>query len=140
MNQHYSSYLFIYGTLMQNISSNIARYLKANSRLVGNGQMQGKLYDLGQYPGAVYSSKAKSWIKGQVIELEETASMLSRLDDYEGEEYDRKVVPIHLSNEVYCCWVYLYRFNIDGFIEIEIGDYLNYSQHNHQHQDFIRSV
>ena len=76
--------LFVYGTLMNNIQSNIAGYLHQNSDFVGEGSLQGRLYDLGNYPGAIYDMQADSRVYGHMFRIFDPENMLKRLDFYEG--------------------------------------------------------
>ena len=48
-----SKYLFIYGTLL-NGDNEFGVYLRKHSRPYAPGYFNGHLYDLGEYPGAVY--------------------------------------------------------------------------------------
>lgn len=78
------NYLFAYGTLCPpfapvEISSAVRRL-----RPVGPGVMRGKLYDLGEYPGAVLDPKASSSISGELFQLPADPGILRQLDLYEG--------------------------------------------------------
>jgi pyruvate carboxylase len=46
-------YLFVYGTLRSQMNDPLHRLLETHAVLVGTGTFQGKLYDLGRYPGVV---------------------------------------------------------------------------------------
>ena len=61
--------LFVYGTLLLDVQSDIANFLKKNAQFVGEGYLAGQLFDLGQYPGAVFQKDADSRIYGHVFEL-----------------------------------------------------------------------
>src|ERR1700745_600317 len=55
-------------------------------RPVGQASVRGRLYDLGEYPGAVLSEKSRSVIRGEVFELPGDPGTLTSLDNYEGFE------------------------------------------------------
>ncbi|MFN7118791.1 MAG: gamma-glutamylcyclotransferase [Saprospiraceae bacterium] len=143
-----NDFLFVYGTLMNNIQSTIADYLHQNSDFIGEGSFPGKLYDLGSYPGAIYNAQANTLVYGHVFKLHDSQLMLKRLDFYEGintmqpdkNEYRRELVPVQVNNDVINCWVYLYNFKTEGLKEIVSGDYLAYYHFNNAHQDFTKSV
>ena len=94
--------LFVYGTLLQ-------KYLQkevgsvSGLGFVGEGSIEGELYDLGMYPGAV--QKQGSAVYGEVYELTDTAEVLRKLDEYEGYNpqnqkgslYIRKTVEVTLN-------------------------------------------
>lgn len=56
-------------------------------RLVGDGWTHGRLYDFGDYPGAIFSSDSSKVI-GQVYELAGGMNLLRKLDIYE--EFDER--------------------------------------------------
>lgn len=143
-----SNLLFVYGTLMNNISSTIAQYLHNNSNFLGIGSFLGKLYDLGHYPGAIYDAQANSMVQGQVFSLYDAVQVLEKLDYYEGilpiepnkNEYRRELVPVNIQEKQLNCWVYVYNFPTDRLIEIPDGHYLNYLKTNEAHQNFIKTI
>jgi gamma-glutamylcyclotransferase (GGCT)/AIG2-like uncharacterized protein YtfP len=81
-------YLFAYGTLAENhVPQEIAVAVK-RLKYVGDGFVFGRLYDLGDYPGAVLDSGARHKIFGKIYELPSDSKLLNRLDTYE--EFDPK--------------------------------------------------
>ena len=50
---HNKEYLFVYGTLRRGGGAPLSKLLGQQADLVGLGTFQGKLYDLGYYPGVV---------------------------------------------------------------------------------------
>lgn len=139
--------LFVYGTLMNNIQSTIADYLHQHSDFVGAGALQGKLYDLGNYPGVIYDIQVNSLVHGHVFKLHHSENMLKRLDIYEGisllqpdkNEYRRELVPVEVNKEQVNCWTYLYNFSTESLKEIPDGNYLAYLKYNKSHQYFIKN-
>lgn len=77
--------LFVYGTLRRGFSSHgLLRRLRA--RFLGTGHIRGKLYELGEYPGAVESSGGGNRICGEVYLLPHAARAFKALDNFE--EFD----------------------------------------------------
>ena len=81
--------LFVYGTLLLDIDSSIANFLKNSANFIGEGRLSGQLFDLGQYPGAVFDATVKSQVYGHVFELKDPFHALLILDEYEavGEQF-----------------------------------------------------
>ena len=127
------NYLFVYGTLLDE-SNEFAIYLKGNCSFYNKGRFQGKLYDLGEYPGAIADRNNRCYVYGSIIELKNTAEALKYLDDYEGfgEEQEqpnlfiRTIISVETESGKIDCWAYLYNLSVDGFEVIESGDYTGY--------------
>jgi gamma-glutamylcyclotransferase (GGCT)/AIG2-like uncharacterized protein YtfP len=100
-------HLFAYGTLQAGLAPPEVAPIIAKLRPLGEGFVAGKLYDLGDYPGAVIDPASPWIIHGTVYELPEDAEILCRLDAYEGPEYVRieQLVTLTAGGEVNC-WVY----------------------------------
>ena len=128
-----NNYLFVYGTLLDE-QNEFAIYLKQNCNFYGKGRFKGKLYDLGEYPGAVLDEKGDNYVCGSILEVKNISEVLIRLDEYEGfgEEQDqpnlfiRKMTFVETKSRQIECWVYLYNLPVDGFKMIESGDYTTY--------------
>ncbi|HKN37348.1 MAG TPA: gamma-glutamylcyclotransferase family protein [Terriglobales bacterium] len=109
-------YLFSYGTLLpRHAPPEIAPTVR-RLRRVGRGSVQGQLYDLGQYPGAILS-RGGPMVVGQVFELPDDPGVLTQLDEYEGFDpsrprgslFVRKRCLVRLNNgEKLACWIYTY--------------------------------
>jgi gamma-glutamylcyclotransferase (GGCT)/AIG2-like uncharacterized protein YtfP len=127
-----NDHLFVYGTLLT-ADNEFARYLNNNSTLIGNGSFTGKLYDIGEYPGAVIANEDGYPISGNICKLNNEQA-LAVLDDYEGYGADqdqpnlfiRQLLPIETTDGPLNCWVYLYNLSVDGLREIKSGDYKTY--------------
>jgi len=128
-----SNYLFVYGTLLDE-QNEFSTYLKQNCSFYGKGKIKGRLYDLGEYPGAILDYVDSNYVHGSVFKLKDSAEVLMRLDEYEGfgEEQDqpnlftREMVSVESDKGQVNCWVYLYNLPVDGFKLIESGDYSAY--------------
>src|SRR5215510_9486693 len=77
-------YLFVYGTLRPAIGRAESRCLIEMMKLVGRGSVTGRLYDLGEYPGAVLDEAGGTKIIGDLLELPDNPQFIKTLDDYEG--------------------------------------------------------
>jgi gamma-glutamylcyclotransferase (GGCT)/AIG2-like uncharacterized protein YtfP len=75
--------LFIYGSLL-NTSNEFAAYLNKHSTVYSTGKFNGKLYDIGEYPGAIASAWDIDWVSGTILLLNHPKTTLEVIDDYEG--------------------------------------------------------
>ncbi len=122
-------HLFVYGTLLpHHAPTEIAPVLR-HLRRIGKGSVRGRLYDLGEYPGAILSRSGKP-ISGEVFELPPVNRVLSLLDAYEGFEPDRRKAslfvrerwPVTMSNgERLDCWVYVHNGQLEAARLIRSG-------------------
>jgi gamma-glutamylcyclotransferase (GGCT)/AIG2-like uncharacterized protein YtfP len=125
-----SEYLFAYGTLQPGCAPAQIAHLAAKLRPVGEGFVQGVLYDLGGYPGAVPDANSPNKITGTVMELPADASVLRKLDAYEGfdpqapeaSEYIRELRMVQMAaGGTVECWFYRYIWKPDPARAIESG-------------------
>ena len=111
------SYLFAYGTLLPgHAPSEIATSVN-RLRSIGRGRIHGRLYDLGEFPGAIVDATADTAVSGEIFELPEDPAVLRSLDEYEGYDpadpeaslFVRKECVIELPDgRDLDCWVYVY--------------------------------
>jgi gamma-glutamylcyclotransferase (GGCT)/AIG2-like uncharacterized protein YtfP len=128
-----SNYLFVYGTLLDE-SNEFAIYLKQNCSYYSKGRFRGRLYDLGEYPGAIADENYPAFVYGSIFKLKNAIEALKYLDDYEsfGEDQEqpnlffREMAKVETDNGRINCWVYLYNLPIEGFRVIESGNYAEY--------------
>lgn len=126
--------IFVYGSLLPKAPHN--RYhLLGPVTSVGPGSLNGRLYSLGDYPGAVASEHPQDFVRGEIYRLENPAEALARLDRYEGFvpmspdgcEFVRTTAEITLDQGgERVAWVYYYNLPLDGLLRIERGDYLQF--------------
>jgi gamma-glutamylcyclotransferase (GGCT)/AIG2-like uncharacterized protein YtfP len=100
-------------------------------RRVGQGFVRGRLYDLGEYPGAVLTRNGPL-IRGLVFELPDDPGVLQRLDKYE--EFDRShpkgslfvrkrsLVTLQDGRKIFCC-IYAYNRPIGSAPSVPRADY-----------------
>jgi gamma-glutamylcyclotransferase (GGCT)/AIG2-like uncharacterized protein YtfP len=130
-------YLFVYGTLRQAFSHKMGRLVANQAIFMGPGSLQGKLYDLGAYPGVIPSNQKVDIVMGEVYALREGEELLVQLDHYEGYRpkhperslYLRQLKSVTLkSGTTLQAWVYIYNRPVAGRPVIESGDYVAYCQ------------
>lgn len=124
--------LFVYGSLLDS-DNEFGHYLMRNADFAGPALVKGRLYDCGEYPGAVVDNSGYN-IKGSIYQLRDVTAALIILDDYESFGVDqeqpnlfiRKLVTVSIDNKPIECWVYLYNLSVEGLTEITSGDYQAY--------------
>jgi len=129
------NYLFAYGTLL-NGENEFAIYLKKNCSFYANGRFKGRLYDMGEYPGAINDEHSSTYVHGSIFIIRNVKSVLKQLDYYEGFSTDeeqpnlfiRKPVEIESDTGIVRCWCYLYNLPVDGLPLIASGDYVKYKE------------
>lgn len=130
-----STQLFVYGTLRNDPSHEMFHVLARNAKFVGEAHVEGRLYDLGEYPGMTLQSDGKS-VKGELYDVrpERWADVIQQLDRYEGcadgdpepHEYRRELVRARLSTgRAVDAWAYILNRPSRGLSEIVSGDYLS---------------
>ena len=126
MNPH----LFVYGSLMSTAGHRMGDRLWAEARLVGAATIQGRLYRVSWYPGAVDSADPEQRVHGEVYALGDPDHALAWLDAYEGivpgseelGEYRRLQRPARLATaEEIVAWVYLYQNDVAAFTPVPDG-------------------
>lgn len=104
--------------------------LRRQAQLIGEATIQGRLYSLGRYPGAVATADAPERVHGELYELDNPQTTLKWLDAYEGivpgdhdwNDYERTEWPVRLdSGGVVTAWVYLYRKDVRRLAPIPDG-------------------
>src|SRR5688572_9600990 len=124
-------YLFVYGSLRRT-AAGVHQYLVLDAEYVAEGSMQGRLYEINGYPGAIETADVNERVFGELYRGPAMQKLLARLDAYEEcdttfpqpHEYVRKVLPVTLCNGAsVMAWVYLFNRNIAGLRYIGSGDY-----------------
>jgi gamma-glutamylcyclotransferase (GGCT)/AIG2-like uncharacterized protein YtfP len=122
--------LFIYGTLL-NHNNEFAVYLKDHSHFFANGKVRGKLYDIGEYPGAILDN-GDEYIYGVILQIDDPEIVFLEIDDYEGygdeqpepNEFIRISADVETASETVTCYIYVYNLPVDGLEKIEGGRYV----------------
>jgi len=125
-------HLFVYGTLRRDAKHEMYHLLARHAGFVGDGVFQGRLFDLGDYPGATPSDDPSDQVRGEVYALQDADRVLAALDVYEGcipdklspTEFRREIVEITLDAGMKeSAHIYLYNKGTDGLPCIVSGDY-----------------
>ena len=127
--------LFIYGSLLET-DNEFGRYLKQHAAFYSKGKFKGKLYNAGEYPGAVYQPDGTYYVYGSIVMLDNIEKALKYIDDYEGFGDDqlqpnlfiRKLLTVVTDSKPVKCWVYLYNHPVIHLKQIHSGDYLSYKK------------
>jgi pyruvate carboxylase len=120
-------HLFVYGTLRKQMGHPLSHLLVRHGKFLGLGIFQGKLYDLGRYPGVMPSSNKTDLVTGEVYHLHEPDRVLHVLDEYEGPRFKRTLVSVFFEPESHLsCWAYLYTRSVAGRRIITSGDYVQF--------------
>ena len=94
--------------------------------------MQGKLFEIAGYPGAIVSDNTKDKVYGELYKIVNSGELLPRLDEYEEctqrypepHEYIRKKLPvISVAGYEFAAWVYIFNRDVTNLKPIESGNY-----------------
>ena len=151
MTEHQPTYLFVYGTLRADVRHPLHQMIREHARDRGPAVFQGRLYDLGAYPGVVDSDEPAGRVHGEVYEIiSDPDRVFARLDAYEEcgpgfaqpTEYLREMRTVSLvppdldrlnsaerqqasaARREVRAWIYLYNHSLDGAKHLANGDYL----------------
>jgi gamma-glutamylcyclotransferase (GGCT)/AIG2-like uncharacterized protein YtfP len=115
------SFLFAYGTLQPGNAPPEIRDALKTLRPAGHATTPGQLFDLGDYPGAIFDKSRGTVVRGMVYHLADNRDaqlkLLNRLDEYEGVDGDnsanslfvRRKISVSLrSGRSLDCWAYEY--------------------------------
>ncbi len=109
--------------------------------LLDEATFQGKLFNIGEYPGVVHSQQSSDIVHGEVYVLKNPEIVLEKLDDYEEcsdqypepTEFMRKKTNVKLkSGQNMNVWIYVYNRSTSGLEQVESGDYLNFLKNTHE--------
>ena len=124
--------VFLYGTLLPQFVPETMRDVGARLHFHGDGSLRGVLYDLGEYPGAVFDTTTDMRVDGTVFEFPEDPQVVEAFDRYEGYEptphatnlFVRKLRRVDLTTgDTIEFWAYEYNGNPDGALVIASGCY-----------------
>lgn len=123
--------LFVYGTLLDE-DNKYGIYLRDNSTFFSSGKLEGILYDIGEYPGAVLSPGGNDFIYGIILEIDDPSAVLALIDMYEGfgedqpqpNEFIRVLTNAETDKGHVDCWIYLYNLPVYSLVPIETGKYI----------------
>ncbi len=127
-----TDYIFVYGLLKSMYDNEAARFIRKHCSLIGTGTIQGRLFDLGTYPGVVFEADTKTQVTGEVFQIETNhKGLVTYLDEFEEcgpqfeqpNEYRKEVIPVTVGGKIYHASSYIYNRNLDGLKVIESGNY-----------------
>ncbi len=137
------TYLFVYGTLRKSLigaqKSTELIQIMSSLAFIGTGSVNGQLYDLGDYPGAIVGENFDNKIYGEIYQLDDPQAVLTVLDQYEG------FIPGELEASLFARvkekitmldgslmegWMYVYNDWVATGKLIESGDYAEYRSVN----------
>jgi gamma-glutamylcyclotransferase (GGCT)/AIG2-like uncharacterized protein YtfP len=136
MTNHASHYVFVYGSLRRGFQSAAYEYISRYFNFFGEAKVKGKLFDLGEYPGAVPTHE-DSFITGELYIVKtdsEFSWAIAQLDDYEGvlvepnekPLYRREIADIYVNDAIVPAWVYWYNGVVSDKPVVTSGDILDY--------------
>ena len=127
--------LFVYGTLRKDPKNDMYRMLARFSTFVGEGQIQGELYDLRTYPGVFLREACVDMVLGEVYALNShhasrTWEVLDKYEasgpnDPEPHEYRRQKVEVFLNDgSEIDTWAYILTSLAPTAVRVPGGDYV----------------
>jgi gamma-glutamylcyclotransferase (GGCT)/AIG2-like uncharacterized protein YtfP len=130
--------VFVYGSLRSGFQHPAYAYISRYFTLLTEAKVNGRLYDMGEYPAAM-PSDATSFITGELYQInhpDEFDWAIAQLDDYEGLNteqgetplYRREQVTVHTAQGDTQAWIYWFNGDVSGKTVIESGDVLQYIQ------------
>ena len=128
-----SENLFLYGTLLPSEAPKEIASIVRRFRRLGPAHVRGRLYDLGEFPGAVLDSSSRTIIHGELVALPSDGEILEALDRYE--EFDpsnpKKSLFLRKKTKVYMAngssregWIYVYNRHPAKAKLVGGGDYI----------------
>ena len=125
LNAGETDYIALYGSLMASVGGQDKAELNSNLTYVGPCQINGRLFDLGDYPGLVIG---KGLVEAELYTIDDL-SLLAPLDDFErydpedrtGSLYLRRCV--RLAEPGVDAWLYVYNQDTEGKAPIPSGDW-----------------
>jgi gamma-glutamylcyclotransferase (GGCT)/AIG2-like uncharacterized protein YtfP len=99
---------------------------RLGARYVGKGSVQGRLFDLGEFPGAVKMRGSSGRVEGELYHLPSAVRALKSLDQYEGSCYTRELAEVELQGGQHArAWVSWLKQAPPPKHQIKGGDYAN---------------
>ena len=129
-----SQHLFVYGTLRPSEAPEEIASIVKRFRRLGSAYVRGRLYDLGEFPGAVLDPSSRTMIHGELVALPSDERILAALDRYEEFKplapkkslFIRKKAQVLMANGNSCeGWIYVYNRPLGNAKLVRGGDYLH---------------
>ena len=118
--------VFVYGSLRSDNAHSMSQRFP-ESKFISAANVNGRLYDLGEYPGLLLS-ETDSPVVGEVYEVDD--ALLQELDEFEvSSNYLRRPVTISLGDQTKTGWAYEPDAQFYSLRKlIESGDWLEYAK------------
>jgi gamma-glutamylcyclotransferase (GGCT)/AIG2-like uncharacterized protein YtfP len=125
--------IFVYGTLKQELLGEVMPHIKPYIEFGDKGYVKGRLFDLGEFPGAKPTRLNNKKVQGQLLSIKPgfESKVLNELDEYE--EYNpsdadsslfkRKKVKVFTKGTLKDAWIYWYNKPVSKKDEINDGVY-----------------
>ncbi len=110
-------------------------FLAQHARFYSQGYFFGKLFDLGDYPGAIVGNDTREKVVGDIFIIHDAPHTFAVLDEYEEvgnhfpvpNEYKREEIIVYTHQEEKLeAWVYLYNHPTGQLSPIFSGDFLKH--------------
>jgi gamma-glutamylcyclotransferase (GGCT)/AIG2-like uncharacterized protein YtfP len=120
--------IFVYGTLQQQGAAH--HLLVGQATFMGAAWLQGRLYEVDDYPGAVLSDSSRDRIQGELYRMHRPDILLAQLDHYEEvgpqfpqpHEYRRMQVSVSDARQKpHAAWTYIYTRSTVNLTRITSG-------------------
>ncbi len=125
--------IFVYGTLKEDMLSEVMPQIKPFIQFGGKGYVQGRLYDVGAFPGAKPARLKDKKVYGQLLSIKSgfENKVLNELDEYEAYHpadvahslFKRKKVKVFTTGAVNDAWIYWYNQPVTNKKVINDGHY-----------------
>ncbi len=131
-----NDFIFVYGTLRKALVSCVFEDFAKRCEYHADGYLQGLLYLVNGYPGAIASAQQSDKVYGEIYKIKDK-HILHQIDAYEEctqqypepHEYQRAKHTISLANgQRIIAWVYLFNHDVQRLTLIKSGDYLKFIQ------------
>lgn len=129
-----TDYIIVYGLLKSMYSNPAARKVRKHCEIIGEGTFPGYLYDLGDYPGAVFDENSPYTVYGEVFKILRGKKELEEfLDDFEDvgpqyeqpNEYRKEIIPVQTTRGKVQAACYVYNRATSHLRLVKSGRYEN---------------
>ena len=124
-----SYYLFAYGSLQRGFDNEMSN-LERSFSYTGKAYFEGSLYDVGEFPAAIFAGRPGSKVHGELFRIPHCeAPLMDLLDEYEGcpDLYERVLMEVTKDDGTNIeAMVYVYKHTTQNLNHIESGNYRQY--------------
>ena len=110
-------HLFVYGLLKSEFENKASQLIQKHCRFIGDACMPGYIFDVGDFPGAVFDPRSPYKVYGELYEvLQDQEKLISELDHFEEigpdfpepQLYRKEIIQIPVNQKTMACLVYIY--------------------------------